>query len=158
MKNLFSSIATKANTISINSDSKNHVLGKCAACGLPVAILSSSFIFATGAGTGTGTGTGGGESSKAFTEIAKTLTGLFKDIFKAISGALTVVSLAIIGICLLLRIISKDPRKVEEATSWAKRVVITWAIFMILGLLVTFMSDFGGDNGVKDSDLEGQFE
>lgn len=148
MKNLLSSIATKANTISINSDSKNHVLGKCAAFGLPVAALSSSLIFATAESSGSG------GSSKAFSEIAKTLSDLFKDVFNAVKGALTVVCIAIIAICLLLRIISKDPRKVEEATAWAKRVVITWGIFMILGLLVSFMSDFGGDHGVQDSDLE----
>lgn len=134
MKNLFSGIATKANTISVNTKAKTNILGKCTAFGIPVAVASTSLIFADG----------------GFDEVATKLKDLFIKLYNAIKGALTVVCIAIIAICLLLRIISKDPRKVEEATAWAKRVVITWGIFMLLGLLITFMSDFGGDSTVDD--------
>lgn len=68
-----------------------------------------------------------------FDDIAKTISSLFKQFYEASSGIITVIAIVLIFICLVLRMISKDQRKVDAATEWLKRIIITWFIFMFLG-------------------------
>jgi len=43
------------------------------------------------------------------------------------------------AIALLIRMISRNNRAVEEATSWLKRIVVTWIILNSLGFIVAYL-------------------
>jgi len=42
-------------------------------------------------------------------------------------------------ILLLIRMISRNNRALEEATSWLKRIVVTWIILNSLGFVVAYL-------------------
>ena len=43
------------------------------------------------------------------------------------------------AIALLVRMVSRNQRAVDEATSWLKRVVVTWIILNTLGFIVAYL-------------------
>lgn len=69
-----------------------------------------------------------------FTKVSSSLKNIYNQIF-TIS---TVVAVTFVAICLIIRMVSKNQRSVEEATSWAKRIVITWLILNLLSYFVTY--------------------
>ncbi len=95
------------------------------------AISSTSMIFA----------------SNPFQSIAEAIAGLFKQFYDAAMGLVTVIAIILIFICLLLRMFSKDPRKVESATDWMKRIIITWVVILFLGNIQEIF------NGISGSDV-----
>ena len=40
---------------------------------------------------------------------------------------------------LLIRMISRNQRAVDEATNWLKRIVVTWIILNSLGFVVAYL-------------------
>lgn len=69
-----------------------------------------------------------------FTKVSSSL----KNIYNQILIISTVVAVTFVAICLIIRMVSKNQRSVEEATSWAKRIVITWLILNLLSYFVTY--------------------
>ena len=69
-----------------------------------------------------------------FTKVSSSL----KNIYNQILIISTVVAVTFVAICLIIRMVSKNQRSVEEATSWAKRIVITWLILNLLNYFVTY--------------------
>ena len=51
----------------------------------------------------------------------------------------TIVAVTVAAIALLVRMISRNQRAVDEATSWLKRIVITWIILNSLGFIVAYL-------------------
>ena len=51
----------------------------------------------------------------------------------------TIVAVTVAAIALLVRMISRNQRSVDEATSWLKRIVITWIILNSLGFIVAYL-------------------
>ena len=51
----------------------------------------------------------------------------------------TIVAVTVAAIALLIRMISRNQRAVEEATSWLKRIVVTWIILNSLGFVVAYL-------------------
>jgi len=49
------------------------------------------------------------------------------------------VAVTVAAIALLVRMISRNQRAVDEATSWLKRIVITWIILNSLGFIVAYL-------------------
>ena len=47
--------------------------------------------------------------------------------------------LSLAAIALLVRMVSRNQRAVDEATSWLKRVVVTWIILNTLGFIVAYL-------------------
>ena len=43
------------------------------------------------------------------------------------------------AVALLVRMISRNQRAVDEATSWLKRIVVTWVILNTLGFIVAYL-------------------
>ena len=43
------------------------------------------------------------------------------------------------AIALLVRMISRNERAVAEATSWLKRIVVTWIVLNTLGFIVAYL-------------------
>lgn len=50
-----------------------------------------------------------------------------------------VVAVTVAAIALLVRMISRNQRAVDEATSWLKRIVITWIVLNSLGFIVAYL-------------------
>ncbi len=43
------------------------------------------------------------------------------------------------AVALLVRMISRNERAVSEATSWLKRIIITWIVLNTLGFAVAYL-------------------
>lgn len=58
---------------------------------------------------------------------------IMRDIYGQLVGISTIVAVTVAAIALLVRMVSRNQRAVDEATSWLKRVVVTWIILNTLG-------------------------
>ena len=61
-----------------------------------------------------------------------------ESIYSGISGIFSLVAVVAVAICSVGMLASKNQRTVEEFKSWRSRVIITWLIFNMLGILVNF--------------------
>jgi len=64
---------------------------------------------------------------------------ILKDIYGQVVAISTIVAVTVGAIALLIRMISRNNRAVEEATSWLKRIVVTWIILNSLGFIVAYL-------------------
>ena len=92
------------------------------------AMLTLQPVLATGTGTGTGTAT----SWNRFSTI-------LKDVYGQVVAISTIVAVTVAAIALLIRMISRNQRAVDEATNWLKRIVVTWIILNSLGFVVAYL-------------------
>lgn len=88
------------------------------------AMLSLQPAFATTAGTGT---------------IWARFSTILKDVYGQIVAISTIVAVTVAAIALVVRMISRNQRAVDEATSWLKRIVVTWIILNSLGFIVAYL-------------------
>ena len=51
----------------------------------------------------------------------------------------TIVAVTVAAIALVVRMVSRNQRAVDEATAWLKRIVITWLILNMLGFIVAYL-------------------
>ena len=63
---------------------------------------------------------------------------IMKDVYGEIVGISTIVGVTA-AIALIVRMISRNQRAVDEATSWLKRIVITWIVLNSLGFIVAYL-------------------
>lgn len=120
MENTPSTLKHSPLKTSIDMDMQKKKLFLTAGSLAVAAANATSFIFAA-------------EGSNPFSDIAKTISDLFHQFYDASAGIITVVAIVLVFVCLVLRMISKDQRKVDAATEWLKRIIVTWFIFMFLG-------------------------
>ena len=78
--------------------------------------------------TGTGTST-----------IWARFSTILKDVYGQIVAISTIVAVTVAAIALLVRMISRNQRAVDEATNWLKRIVVTWIILNSLGFVVAYL-------------------
>lgn len=64
---------------------------------------------------------------------------VMKDIYGQLAGISTIVAVTAAAVALLVRMISRNQRAVDEATSWLKRIIITWVILNTLGFIVAYV-------------------
>lgn len=64
---------------------------------------------------------------------------ILKDVYGQIVAISTIVAVTVAAIALLVRMISRNQRAVDEATSWLKRIVVTWLILNSLGFVVAYL-------------------
>lgn len=89
------------------------------------AMVSVHPVFATGtAGTGT---------------IWARFSTILKDVYGQVVTISTIVAVTAAAIALLIRMISRNQRAVDEATSWLKRIIVTWIILNSLGFIVAYL-------------------
>ena len=98
------------------------------------AMLSVHPVWATAAGTGT---------------IWARFSTILQDVYGQIVAISTIVAVTVSAIALLVRMISRNQRAVDEATSWLKRIVVTWIILNSLGFIVAYLQPLiqGGNYG-----------
>lgn len=88
------------------------------------ALMTMQPVLATAAGTGT---------------IWARFSTILKDVYGQIVAISTIVAVTVAAIALLVRMISRNQRAVDEATSWLKRIVVTWIILNSLGFIVAYL-------------------
>lgn len=75
--------------------------------------------------------------------MAETIWDRFSAIMQDIYGQLvaisTIVAVTVAAIALIARMISRNQRAVDEATSWLKRIVVTWIVLNTLGFIVAYL-------------------
>ena len=75
--------------------------------------------------------------------MAETIWDRFSTIMQDIYGQLVAISTIVAGtvaaIALIVRMVSRNQRAVDEATSWLKRIVITWIVLNTLGFIVAYL-------------------
>ena len=64
---------------------------------------------------------------------------IMRDIYGQIVGISTIVAVTVAAIALVVRMVSRNQRAVDEATAWVKRIVITWLILNMLGFIVAYL-------------------
>ena len=87
-------------------------------------MLSLQPVLATGTGTAT---------------IWNRFSTILKDVYGQVVAISTIVAVTVASIALLIRMISRNQRAVEEATSWLKRIIVTWIILNSLGFVVAYL-------------------
>lgn len=71
--------------------------------------------------------------------IWKRFSTIMKDVYGEVVGISTIVGVTAAAIALIVRMISRNQRAVDEATSWLKRIVITWIVLNSLGFVVAYL-------------------
>lgn len=64
---------------------------------------------------------------------------IMRDVYGQIVGISTIVAVTVAAIALVVRMVSRNQRAVDEATAWVKRIVITWLILNMLGFIVAYL-------------------
>lgn len=64
---------------------------------------------------------------------------VMKDIYGKLLGISTIIAVTAATIALLVRMISRNQRAVDEATTWLKRITITWIILNTLGFIIAYL-------------------
>ena len=90
------------------------------------AMMTLQPVLATGTGTGTAT-------------IWNRFSTILKDVYGQVVAISTIVAVTVAAIALLIRMISRNQRAVDEATNWLKRIVVTWIILNSLGFVVAYL-------------------
>jgi putative copper export protein len=66
-------------------------------------------------------------------------SSIMRDVYGQLVGISTIVGVTAAAVALLVRMISRNQRAVDEATSWLKRIVFTWIILNTLGFIVAYL-------------------
>ena len=64
---------------------------------------------------------------------------IMADVYGQLVGISTIVAVTAASVALLVRMISRNERAVSEATSWLKRIVVTWIVLNTLGFAVAYL-------------------
>ena len=64
---------------------------------------------------------------------------IMADVYGQIVGISTIVAVTAASVALLVRMISRNQRAVDEATSWLKRIIVTWIVLNTLGFIVAYL-------------------
>ena len=62
-----------------------------------------------------------------------------QDIYGQVVAISTIVAVTVAAIALIVRMVSRNQRAVDEATSWLKRIVVTWIVLNTLGFIVAYL-------------------
>ena len=71
--------------------------------------------------------------------IFERIQSIVYDIYGQIVAISTIVAVTVASIALIVRMISRNQRAVDEATSWLKRIVVAWIILNSLGFVVAYL-------------------
>ena len=74
---------------------------------------------------------------------------IFKQLYIGLLAIVSVLAVVIIAWCFLVKMFSKNPRSVEEANQWMKRVAISWLCFMLINILIKVGLDIVDSTGAN---------
>ena len=72
-------------------------------------------------------------------DIWSRFSTIMKDVYGELVGISTIVAVTAAAVALLIRMISRNQRAVDEATSWLKRIIVTWLVLITLGFAVAYL-------------------
>ena len=72
-------------------------------------------------------------------DIWSRFSSIMKDVYGELVGISTIVAVTAAAVALLIRMISRNQRAVDEATSWLKRIIVTWLVLNTLGFAVAYL-------------------
>ena len=72
-------------------------------------------------------------------DIWSRFSTIMKDVYGELVGISTIVAVTAAAVALLIRMISRKQRAVDEATSWLKRIIVTWLVLNTLGFAVAYL-------------------
>lgn len=84
-------------------------------------------------------GTGGTGGNNAADTIWTRFSTIMADVYGQLVGISTIVGVTAASVALLVRMISRNERAVSEATSWLKRIIVTWIVLNTLGFAVAYL-------------------
>ena len=64
---------------------------------------------------------------------------IVRDFYAQILAISTIVAVTVAAVALIVRMVSRNQKAVDEATAWLKRIVITWILLNSLGLIVAYI-------------------
>ncbi len=137
--NILNKISTKLNTSSVEKEHSSNKAVKAYYAGLGV-------LAATAVATA---------PTMAISAIFSKISDSLKEVYDEVFGISSVLGITLIAVCLIIRMASKNQRSVEEATSWIKRIIITWLILNLLGMFLTYAQDLVNGGSVNGSDAAG---
>ena len=73
-------------------------------------------------------------------DIWSRFSAIMKDVYGELVGISTIVAVTAASVALLIRMISRNQRAVDEATSWLKRIIVTWLVLNTLGFAVAYLA------------------
>jgi len=73
-------------------------------------------------------------------DIWSKFTEMMKDIYGKLAGISTIVAVTAAAVALLVRMISRNQRAVDEASSWLKRIIVAWIVLNTLGFAVAYLA------------------
>ena len=71
-------------------------------------------------------------------DIWSRFSTIMKDVYGELVGISTIAAVTA-AVALLIRMISRNQRAVDEATSWLKRIIVTWLVLNTLGFAVAYL-------------------
>lgn len=74
-----------------------------------------------------------------YANIWDTFSSMMQDVYGKLLGISTIVAVTAATVALLVRMISRNQRAVDEATTWLKRVTVTWLILNTLGFIIAYL-------------------
>lgn len=72
-------------------------------------------------------------------DIWSRFSTIMKDVYGELVGISTIVAVTAAAVALLIRMISRNQRAVDEATSWLKRIIVTWLVLNTLGFAGAYL-------------------
>ena len=72
-------------------------------------------------------------------DIWSRFSTIMKDVYGELVGISTMVAVTAAAVALRIRMISRNQRAVDEATSWLKRIIVTWLVLNTLGFAVAYL-------------------
>lgn len=92
-------------------------------------------------------------ANSAINSLFSTAKGFLTTIYNGLNGIVSLLAVVICAWCFCIKMFSKNPRSIEEATQWMKRVIIAWLCFQLLGLFVNIgnsvVNDMKNSSGVN---------
>ena len=76
-------------------------------------------------------------------------SAIMRDFYVQIVTISTIVAVTAAAVALVVRMVSRNQRAVDEASSWLKRIIVTWIILNSLGFIVAYIQPLiaGGNFG-----------
>ena len=78
----------------------------------------------------------------AATTIWTKASEIMKDVYTQILGISTIAAVVTAAVALLMINFGHTDRSTQEARSWLKRIIITWAILNSLGFIMAYITPF----------------
>ena len=72
-------------------------------------------------------------------DIFARFSRIMADVYGQLVGISTIIAVTAASVALLVRMVSRNQRAVDEATSWLKRIIVTWIVLNTLGFIVAYL-------------------